>query len=73
MAGCNIFSRKSHAGIPFGGEAPRKVSASRSGRASVSSAGRGRLSTSGMPADRQSHSRGASTGGGLRKGSAVLR
>ncbi|KAF2638201.1 hypothetical protein P280DRAFT_78106 [Massarina eburnea CBS 473.64] len=52
---------------------PRKVSTSRSNRASLSATpSRGRLSTSGLSPSDAGRSRGTSTSPGLRKGSAVL-
>jgi hypothetical protein len=75
--GCNIFSRKSIAGIPTGTDGPRKVD-SRSARTSMS-ASRGRLSdaTSGARTNNQSRSRGPNgefrgSVGGMRNGPAVL-
>ena len=52
--GCNIFSRKHVAGIPWGEAPARKVSTAPSGRTSVSTRGRQSLS---VPQDTRSRSR----------------
>ena len=72
IMGCNIFSRKHVAGIPWGEAPARKVSTAQSGRTSVSTRGRQSLSVPGSDPRSRSRSvhgdiignRGSTIGGG---------